>query len=166
MTVLVFHSLWRELTYLLTRGMRSVVSGTQTDLIVSWIVLWGMIKVCWRDFSLHFGTCCLLCVCRKFGQRLASHYMSVKERSIVCRTVPAMFGGLKFRLSSFKKRSIVRRTVRSIFGELTVHPVKNGLTLWLKSGCILICRLLSSTTNACNNWQISSQIPFIIIIVC
>ena len=37
-------------------------------------ILWGMIKVYWLDFSLHFRSCCLLRVCRKFGPKLASHY--------------------------------------------------------------------------------------------
>ena len=36
---------------------------TQNEIVVSWITLWGMIKVYWLDwldFSLHFRSCCLL----------------------------------------------------------------------------------------------------------
>ena len=35
MTVSIPHSLWRELTYLLTCGRRSLVSGTQNDIYSS-----------------------------------------------------------------------------------------------------------------------------------
>ena len=35
MTVSILHSLWRELTYLLTCGRRSLVSGTQNVIVVS-----------------------------------------------------------------------------------------------------------------------------------
>ena len=34
-TVLILHSLWRELTDLLTCGRCSLVSGTQNDIVVS-----------------------------------------------------------------------------------------------------------------------------------
>ena len=54
-----------------------------------------MIKVYWHDdFSLHFGSQCLLCFCRKFGMKLASHYKPVKNKAIVHRTVRTMFGEL------------------------------------------------------------------------
>ena len=59
---------------LLTCGRCSLVSGTQNEIAVSWITLWGMIKVYWLDFSLYFRSCCLLRVCCKFGPKLASHY--------------------------------------------------------------------------------------------
>ena len=52
---------------------------TQNEIVVSWITLWGMIKVYWLDFSLHFRSCCLLRVCRKFGPKLASHYKPVEN---------------------------------------------------------------------------------------
>ena len=58
--------------YLLTCGRRSLVSGTQNEIVVSWMTLWGMIKVYWLDFSLHFRSCCLLRVCRKFRPKLAN----------------------------------------------------------------------------------------------
>ena len=55
-TVLMLHSLQREFTYLLTCGRHSLVSENQiNDTAVRWITLWGMIKVYWFDFSLHFG---------------------------------------------------------------------------------------------------------------
>ena len=76
----VLHSLRRAfLFYLLTCGRRSLVSETQNEIVVSWITLWGMIKVYWLDFSLHFLSCCLLRVCRKFGPKLASHYKPVEN---------------------------------------------------------------------------------------
>ena len=46
-TVSILHSVRREQTYLLTCGRRSLVSGTQNDIVVSWITLWRMIKVSW-----------------------------------------------------------------------------------------------------------------------
>ena len=49
--------------YFLTCGRCTLVSGTQNDIVVSWIILWRMIKVYWLDFSLHFGSCCLLRFC-------------------------------------------------------------------------------------------------------
>ena len=44
-----------------------------------------MIKVYWYwlDFSIHFGSCCLLRFCPKFGLKHASHYKPVKKWSIV-----------------------------------------------------------------------------------
>ena len=73
------HSLRREYFYLLTCGRQSLVSGTQNEIVVSWITLWGMMKVYWLDFSLHFRSCCLLRICRKFGPKLASHYKPVEN---------------------------------------------------------------------------------------
>ena len=32
------------------------------------------------DFSLHFGSCCLLRFCHKFGPKLVSHYKPVKNK--------------------------------------------------------------------------------------
>ena len=115
----VLHSLRREFVYLLTCGGHSLVSGTQNEIVVSWITLWGMIKVYWLDFSLHFGSCCLLRVCSKFSPKLASHYKPGKNE--VKFNYPNHFRRTK---SSIKKRIIVRRTVRSMFGEPTLRPVK------------------------------------------
>ena len=75
----VLHSLRRKFVYLLTCGRRSLVSGTQNEIVVSRITLWGMIKEYWLDFNLHFRSCCLLRVCRKFGPKLASHYKPVEN---------------------------------------------------------------------------------------
>ena len=75
----VLHSLRMEYVYLLTCGRRSLVSETQNEIVVSWITLWGMIKVYWLDFSLHFRSCCLLRVSLKFGPKLASHYKPVEN---------------------------------------------------------------------------------------
>ena len=68
-----------EFVYLLTCGRRNLVSGTQNEIIVELPGLWGMIKVYWLDFSLHFRSCCLLRVCRKFGPKFASHYKPVEN---------------------------------------------------------------------------------------
>ena len=78
-TVSILHLLRRELTYLLTFRRRSFVSRTQNDIAVSWITLRGVIRVYCLDFSLHFGSRCLLCFCRKLGPKLASHYKPVKN---------------------------------------------------------------------------------------
>ena len=59
--------------------LRSLVSKTQNEIVVSWITQWGVMKVYWLDFSLHCGSCCLLRVCRKFGPKLASHYKPVEN---------------------------------------------------------------------------------------
>ena len=122
-----------RLTYLLTCWRRSLISGTHNDIVVSWITLWGMIKIYWLDLTLAYildhAVCCAFF--RKFGLKPASHYEPVRKRSIVRPTVRTMFGELKVRLTSVKKRSIVRWTVRSMFDELTVRPVKNGLWFML-----------------------------------
>ena len=75
----VLHSLRREFVYLLTCGRCSLISETQNEIVVSWSTLWGMMKAYWLDFSLHFWSCCLLRVCRKFGLKLASHYKPVEN---------------------------------------------------------------------------------------
>ena len=53
--------LWRQV-WLPTCGRRSLVSGTQNEIVVSWFTLWGMIKVYWLDLSLayifHHAVCC------------------------------------------------------------------------------------------------------------
>ena len=83
--------------YLLTCGRSSLVSETQNEIVVSWITLWGVMKVYWLDFSLHFRSCCLLRVCRKFGPKLASHLQASWEWSKVW-TVRTIFGELKVQL--------------------------------------------------------------------
>ena len=80
MTVSLGSSLASEgFFYLLTCGRRSLVSGTHNETVVSWISLWEMIKVYWLDFSLRFRSRCLLRLCRKFGPKLASHYIPVEN---------------------------------------------------------------------------------------
>ena len=124
MTVLLGSSLASEDFFnLLTCGKRSLVSGTQNEIVVSWITLWRMIKVYWLDFSLHFWSCCLLCICRKFGPKLASHYKPVEnEVKFVELSEPCSANS-----NSIKKRIIVRRTVRSMFGEQTFAQLRTGL---------------------------------------
>ena len=88
--------------------------------LVSWITLWGTIKVYQLDFSLHFRSCCLLRVCCKFGPKLASHYKPV-EKSLDCQN------HIRQTKSSIKKRIIVCWSVRSMFRWTNIRPVKNGL---------------------------------------
>ena len=99
-------SLRRELTYLLTCGRHSLISGTQNDIVVSWIALWGMIKVYWLDFSLHLGSGCLFAPLPQVQPR-AGISQPVRKWSIVCQTVSTMFSEPKVCSSSVKKRSIV-----------------------------------------------------------
>ena len=95
-----------------THQLSSVFVLTSKTHHTSWITLWRMIKVywlylTWLDLSLHFGSCCLLHICHKFGPRLhliisqlrtkysASNCLnhvrrtksSIKKHVIVCRTV-------------------------------------------------------------------------------
>ena len=74
-------SLAAEGIYLLSCGRCSLVSGTQNDIVVSWITLWGMIKVYWLDdlTSAYILSRRLLRFCRKFEPKLASHYKPVKN---------------------------------------------------------------------------------------
>ena len=60
-SVSILHLLRRELPYFLPCGRRSLVSGIQNDIVVSWTTLWEMIKLYWLDFSLHFGSCWSQC---------------------------------------------------------------------------------------------------------
>ena len=51
------------------------------------------------DFSLHFGSRCLLRVSRKFGPKLASHYKPVEnEVKFIELSEPLMFGELEVQL--------------------------------------------------------------------
>ena len=111
--------------------------GRSLRCVVEWsITLWGVMKVYWFDFSLHFRSCCLLHVCRKFGPKLASHYKPVENEVKFGLSKP--FRRTK---SSIKKQIIVRRSVRSMFGRTNICPVKNGLNT--VSPWPLLCRNLN-----------------------
>ena len=69
----------------------SLVSGTQNEIVVSWITLWGMIKVYWLDFSLHFRSCCLPQVWAEACISLQANW----EWSKIHRTVWTVFGKWK-----------------------------------------------------------------------
>ena len=101
----------------------------QTDIAVRWITLRGKFKVYWLDFSLHFGSCCLLHFFRKFGTKLASYYKPVKKRSIVRRTVGTVFGELKVLLSSITKQ----------FAELSEVCSANQQFAQLRNGLKMMC---------------------------
>ena len=105
--------------YLLTCGSRSLVPGTQNEIVVSWITLWEMNKVYWLDFTLDLRSCCLPQVRAEACISLQSSW----ERSKVRRSVRTTFGELKVQLkmnhSSSNSPKYVRRT--------NIRPVKNGL---------------------------------------
>ena len=75
------------------------------------------------DFSLHFRSCCLLRICRKFGPQFASHYKPVENEVKFVE----LSEHVRRTKSSIKKRIIVRRTVRSMFGEQTFAQLRTGL---------------------------------------
>ena len=114
MTVSILHSLRRELTYLLTCGRRSLVSGTQNDIVVSWKTLWWMIKVYWLEptFCIMLSAALLPQVRGRSLHLIISH-LRMKRSSSNC---PNHVRRTKI---SIKKRVIVRQTVRSMFGEQT-----------------------------------------------
>jgi len=110
------------------------VLSRRPRLRVSWITLWGMMKVYWHDFSLHFRSCCLLRVCSKFGQKLVSHYEPVEnEVSLDC---PNHFRRTK---NSIKKRIIVRRTVLNMFVEQTFAQLRTGFRLVSRGTSVRFC---------------------------
>ena len=124
MTVSILHSLWREFTYLLTCGRRSLVSGAHNDIVVRWITLWRTIKV-----YINLTLTCILdhAVCSASAAssgrslHLIISQLRTKHSSSNCPN------HVRRTKSTIKKRIIVRRTVRSMFGEQTVRPIKNGL---------------------------------------
>ncbi len=59
-------------TCLLTCGGCSLVSGIQNDTVEGWLK--------YIDFSLHFGSYCLLSFCHKFRLKLVSQYKPVKNK--------------------------------------------------------------------------------------
>ena len=67
----------------------SLVSETQNEIVVSWSTLWGMMKVYWLDFSLHFRSCCLPQVraeaCIEMGNDESHFYVSLIVRDKVTR---------------------------------------------------------------------------------
>ena len=96
----------------------SLVSKTQNEIVVSWNTLWGVMKVHWLDFSLLFGSCCLLQVRAEacISLQASWEWSSLDSLNHIRRTK-----------SSIKKRIIVCQSVWSMFGEQTCAPVKNGL---------------------------------------
>ena len=103
---------------LLTCGRRSLVSETQNEIVVSWITLWGLMKVYWFDFSLHFRSCCLPQVHTEACISLQASWEPVNSSNC-----PKHVRQTK---SSIKKQIIVRRNVQSMFGEQTFVQLKTG----------------------------------------
>ena len=107
-------------------GRRILVSETQNEIVVSWITLWGMIKVYWLDLTWFQPTFSIMLSAARLPQVRTEACISLQaswERSKVRRTVRTMFGELK---SSVKKRIIVCRTVRSMFGKQTFAQLRTG----------------------------------------
>ena len=128
MTVSALHSLRRELTCLLTCGRHSLVTGTQNDIVVSWITLRGMIKVYWLDdltlaYIFDHAVLCASAASWGRGLHLIISQFRTKHSSSNC---PNYVRRTKTSKSSIKKRIIVRGTVRSMFGEQKVRRIKNG----------------------------------------
>ena len=124
-SVSILHSLRRELPYFLPCGRRSLVSGIQNDIVVSWTTLWEMIKVYWLDFSLHKDhTVCCSSTGASWGWtlHLFISQLRTKQSSSNC---PNQSSASK---NSIKKRNVVRRTVRSMLGEQTFAQLRTGLT--------------------------------------
>ena len=92
------------------------------DIVVSWITLWGMIKVySWLDFSLHFGSSCLLSFCFSSAASLGrSVHLIISQLTWETKHSSS---NCPNHIRGTKRSSIVRRPVRSMFGELTVRPV-------------------------------------------
>ena len=127
MMVLLGSSLASEgIFYLLACGRHSLVLGTQNEIVVSWITLWGKNKVYWLYFSLYFWSCCLPQVWAEACLSLQASW----ERSKFRRTVQTTFGELKV-----KKRIVVHQTVQSKFGAQTlICPVRNRLYISAMAG--------------------------------
>ena len=100
-------------------------SGTQNDMILSWITLWGMIKVYWLDdLTLAYIWDHAVCSASAASSGRSLHpiisHLRTKYSSSNCPY------HVRRTMSSIKKRSKVRRILRAMFGEANVHPVKNG----------------------------------------
>ena len=122
----VLHSFRREFVYLLTCGRRNLVSGTQNDIVVRWITLWGMIKVYWLDDLtlakiLEHAVCCASAASSGRSLHLIISPLRTKHSSSNCPH------HVRRTMRSIKKRRKVRRILRTMFGEATLRPVKNGL---------------------------------------
>ena len=92
----LLHSLRGEFVYLLTCGRHSLVSETQNEIVVSWITLWGVMKVYWLDLT-----------CPTFWIMLSAARLP-QVRAEACTSLQASWEWSKV------------WTVRTIFGELKV----------------------------------------------
>ena len=111
--------------YWLTCGRRSLVSGTQNDIVVSWITLWWMIKVYWFDLTLAYIFDHAVC-CASAASSGRSLHLRTKQSSSKCPN------HVRRTKTSIKKRIVVRRTVRSMFGEQTFSQLMNRPYRWAK----------------------------------
>ena len=112
----VLHSLPREFVYLLTCGRRNLISGTQNDIVVSWITLWGMIKVYWLDLTtlayiFDHAVCCASAESSGRSLHLITSQLRTKYSSTNCPN------HVRRTMSSIKKRSKVRRILPTRFAK-------------------------------------------------
>ena len=109
---------------LLTCGRRSLVSETQNEIVVSWITLWGMMKVYWLDLTLVYifdhAVCCASAASSGRSLHLITSQLRTKQSSSNCPN------HVRRTKSSINKRITVRRTVRSMFGEQTFAQLRTG----------------------------------------
>ena len=112
---------------LLTCGRCSLVSETQNEIVVSWITLWGVMKVYWLDLTLAYifdhAVCCASAASSGRSLHLITSQLRMNCPNHIRRTK-----------SSIKKRIIVRRSVRSMFGEQTFAQLRTGFTRALPLG--------------------------------
>ena len=110
--------------YLFTCGRRSLDSGTQNEIVVSWISLWGMIKVYWLGLTLAYildhAVCCASAASSGRSLHLIISQLSTKYTSSNCPN------HVRRTQSSTEKRIILRRTVRSIFGKQTFAQLRTS----------------------------------------
>jgi len=108
MTVSILYSLRRELTDLLTWARRCLVSGTENDTVVSWIILWWRIKVYWLNLTLAYILYHAVC-CASATNSSRSLYLIISQ----LRTKYSLSNcpnNARRTKSSIKKRIIVRGT--------------------------------------------------------
>ena len=116
---------------LLTCGRHSLVSGTQNEIVVSWITLWGMIKVYWLVLSLAYifdhAVCCASATSSGWSLHLITSQLRMKSSSSNC---PNHVQRTK---SSVKKWIIVHQIVWSMCAEQTFARLRTGFTeiFWL-----------------------------------
>ena len=108
----------------LTCGRRSLVSETQNEIVVSWITLWGMIKV--SDLTLAYifdhAVCCASAASSGWSLHLITSQLRTKS-SLDCPN------HVRWTKSSIKKRITVHWTVQSMFSKQTCAQLRTGFRM-------------------------------------